>query len=175
MSCFNHLSEVHAHMSSFTANISLIGQDHRPRDLRHGHEGSGKTDDSGQHPGALPESGPRSTPKDHSRRTPFPAGKSHPPGPTSLTQEPQYGPPRLLAAAVWLHLKCKFFNGGTAKEACTMFEVRAKQLSKLLLGKVYLGGSTGAAKGKCKQSHTVAHEGDVTGDEPPSPSPPSKK
>ena len=56
-----------------------------------------------------------------------------------------------------------------------MFEVQAKQLSKLLSGKVYLGGSTGAAKGRRKQSHTAAHEGDVTGDEPPSLSPPSKK
>ena len=93
------------------------------------------------------------------------------PRPTSLAQEPQYRPTRLLAAAVWLHLKCKFFNGGTTKEACTMFEVQAKQLSKLLLGKVYLGGSAGAAKGKCKWSHTTAHEGDVAGDEPPSPSP----
>ena len=37
------------------------------------------TDDSGQHPRVLPESGPRSTPKDHSRRTPVLAGKSHPP------------------------------------------------------------------------------------------------
>ena len=52
-----------------------------------------------------------------------------------------------------------------------MFEVRAKQLSKLLLGKVYLGVSAGAAKGKRKRSHTMAHEGDVTGDEPPSLSP----
>ena len=67
------------------------------------------------------------------------------PRPASLTQEPRYRPTRLLAAAVWLHLKCKFFNGSTAKEACTMFEVQAKQLSKLLSGKVYLGGSAGAA------------------------------
>ena len=52
-----------------------------------------------------------------------------------------------------------------------MFEVQAKQLSKLLSGKVYLGGSTGAAKGRCKWSHTTAHEEDVAGDEPPSPSP----
>ena len=96
------------------------------------------------------------------------------PWPTSLTQELQYRPTRLLAAVVWLHLKCKFFNGGTTKQACTTFKVRAKQLSKLLLGKVYLGGSTGAAKGKHKQSHTVAHEGDVAGDEPPSPSPPPR-
>ena len=93
------------------------------------------------------------------------------PQPLSLTQEPWYGPTRLLAAMVWLCLKCKFFNGGTTKEACTMFEVQAKQLSKLLLGKVYLGGSTGPTKGKHKWSHTMACEGDVAGDEPPSPSP----
>ena len=97
------------------------------------------------------------------------------PWPSSLTQEPWYRPTRLLAAVVWLHLKCKFFNGGTTKEACTTFEVQAKQLSKLLSGKVYLGVSTGATKGKHKQSHTAAHEGDVACDEPPSPSPPSKK
>ena len=35
-----------------------------------------------------------------------------------------------------------------------MFEVQAKQLSKLLSGKVYLGGSAGATKGKRKWSHT---------------------
>ena len=96
------------------------------------------------------------------------------PRPSSLTQKPWYRPTRLLAAAVWLHLKCKFFNGGTAKEACTMFEVWAKQLSKLLSGKVYLGGSTGATKGKCKWSHTVPHEGDVAGDKPPSLCPPPR-
>ena len=96
------------------------------------------------------------------------------PWPSSLTQEPQYRPTRLLAAVVWLCLKCKFFNGGTTKEACTVLEVRAKQLSKLSSGKVYLGGSTGATKGKHKQSHTAAHEGDVAGDEPPSSSPPPR-
>ena len=46
--------------------------------------------------------------------------------PSSLTWEPWYGPTRLLAAVVWLCLKCKFFNGSTTKEACTMFEVWAK-------------------------------------------------
>ena len=55
-----------------------------------------------------------------------------------------------------------------------MFEVWAKQLSKLLSGKVYLGGSAGATKGKCRQSHTAAHEGDVAGDEPLSLSPPPR-
>ena len=55
-----------------------------------------------------------------------------------------------------------------------MFEVQAKQLSKLLSGKVYLGGSAGSTKGKRKRSHTMAHEGDVAGDDPPLP-PPTKK
>ena len=89
------------------------------------------------------------------------------PWPSSLAWEPWYGPTWLLAAAIWLCLKHKFFNGGTAKEACTMFEVQAKQLSKLLSGKVYLSGSARATKGKWKWSHTVAHEGDMAGDDPP--------
>ena len=50
-----------------------------------------------------------------------------------------------------------------------MFEVQAKQLSKLLLDKVYLGGSGGDAKGKHKWSHTMAHEGDIAGDDPSPP------
>ena len=87
-------------------------------------------------------------------------------------REPWFGPTQLLAAAVWLHLKCKFFNGSMAKEACTTFEVWAKQLSKLLLGKVYLGGTGGTTKGKCKTSYTVAHEGDVDGGNT---DPPTKK
>ena len=90
----------------------------------------------------------------------------------SLAQEPQCRPTQLLAAAIWLHLKHKFFNDSTAKEACTTFEVQAKQLSKLLSGKVYLSGTAGATKGKQKWSHTTAHEGDIAGDNPP---PPTKK
>ena len=106
------------------------------------------TDDSDQHPGALPESSPRSTPKMTAEECLFWLEKVLLPQPSSLAWKPWYGPTQLLAAAVWLHLECKFFNGGTAKEACTTFEVWAKQLSKLLLGKVYLSGSTGATKGK---------------------------
>ena len=63
-------------------------------------------------------------------------------GAACLVREPRYGLTGLLATAVWLHLKCKYFNSGMAKEACEAFEVRAKQLSKLLSGKVYLGRST---------------------------------
>ena len=54
-----------------------------------------------------------------------------------------------------------------------MFEVQAKQLPKLLSGKVYFSGTTGATKWKQKQSHTMAHEGDIAGDDP-SPAPRSE-
>ena len=59
-----------------------------------------------------------------------------------MVREPRYRLTILLATAVWLHLKCKYFNSGMVKEACEAFKVRAKQPSKLLSGKVYLGRYT---------------------------------
>ena len=59
-----------------------------------------------------------------------------------------------------------------AKEACTTFEVQAKQLSKLLLGRVYLGGTGGTTKGKRKRFHTAVCEGDMAGEDI---KPPTKK
>ena len=171
MSCFNHLSEAHAHMSSFAANISSLAKITDPETFNMVMKAAARPliqVNIPKHYLSLVQDPP---PKTTAEECLSQLEKVILPQPLSLTQEPQYGPTRLLAAAVWLHLKCKFFSGGTAKEACTTFEVRAKQLSKLLSGKVYLGGSTGAAKGKHKRSHTMAHEGDVAGDEPPSPSP----
>ena len=171
MMCFDHLSEGHAHMSSFVANISSLAKITDP-----------ETFDMVMKAAAQPMI-QINVPEHYLSPVQDPPLKTTAeeclswlekvllPQPSSLAQEPQYGPTRFLAAAVWLHLKCKFFNGSTAKEACTTFEVQAKQLSKLLSGKVYLGRSAGAAKGKCKWSHTVACEGDVAGDKPPSPSP----
>ena len=43
-----------------------------------------------------------------------------------LAHELKNGPTHILAAVVWLKLNCKYFNEGTAKEACDRFEVRAK-------------------------------------------------
>ena len=54
--------------------------------------------------------------------------------------EPKNGPMRILAVAVWLKLKRKYFSTGMAKEACELFQVRAKQLSRVLTGCKYLGG-----------------------------------
>ena len=47
---------------------------------------------------------------------------------------------RILAVAVWLKLKRKYFLMGMAKEACELFQIRAKQLSRVLTGHKYLGG-----------------------------------
>ena len=175
VTCFNHLSEVHTHMLLFAANISSLAKIADPETFDMVMKAVARLMIQVNIPEHYlsPVQDPplKTTAEEHL----FRLEKVILPEPTSLTQEPQYRPTRLPAAVVWLHLKCKFFNGGTAKEACTTFEVRAKQLSKLLLGKVYLGGSAGAAKGKRKRSHTTAHERDVTGDEPPSLSPPSKK
>ena len=171
VSCFNHLSEAHAHMSSFAANISSLAKITNPETFDMVMKAAARlmiqVNVLECYLSPVQDPPPKTTAEERLSWL----EKVILPRPASLTQEPQYRPTRLLAAAVWLHLKCKFFNSGTTKEACTTFQVRAKQLSKLLSGKVYLGGSAGAAKGKCKQSHTVAHEGDVTGDEPPSLSP----
>ena len=75
------------------------------------------------------------------------------PDATCLKHEPRNGPTRILTAAVWLKLSRKYFNEGTAKEACERFLVRAKQLSQVLTGQKYLGG-------------TQAHKRKTT-DEPP--------
>ena len=58
-----------------------------------------------------------------------------------LAHKPKNGPTHILAVAVWLKLNHKYFNEGTAKEACDRFEVRAKQLSRVLMGRKYLGGT----------------------------------
>ena len=172
--CFDHLLEAHTHMLSFMANISSLAKIADP-----------KTFDMVMKAAARPMI-QVNIPEHYLSPVQDPPLKTTTeeclswlekvilPQPSSLAQEPWYGPTRLLAAVVWLCLKHKFFNGSTTKEACTTFEVQAKQLSKLLLSKVYLGGSTGATKGKCKWSHTAACEGDVAGDEPPSPSPPPR-
>ena len=63
------------------------------------------------------------------------------PDATCLKHEPQNSPTRILTAAVWLKLSRKYFNKGMAKEACERFLVRAKQLSHVLTGRKYLGGT----------------------------------
>ena len=40
-----------------------------------------------------------------------------------LAREPKNRPTRILTVALWLKLKKKYLNEGTAKEACTLFDV----------------------------------------------------
>ena len=63
------------------------------------------------------------------------------PDTTCLKHEPRNGLTHILMAAVWLKMSRKYFNEGTVKEACERFHVRAKQLSWVLTGKKYLGGT----------------------------------
>ena len=77
-----------------------------------------------------------------------------------LAHELKNGPTCILAVAVWLKLNRKYFNEGTAKEACDRFEVRAKQLSRVLMGRKYLGG-TQARKCKATEMATTAQEPSV--------------
>ena len=77
-----------------------------------------------------------------------------------LAHEPKNSPTHVLAVAVWLKLNHKYFNEGTAKEACDRFEVRAKQLSRVLTGRKYLGGSQ-AKKRKATETATTTQEPSV--------------
>ena len=148
MMCFDHLLEVHTHMSSFVANMSLLAKITNPKTFDMVMKVAAQLMIQINVPEcylSLVQDPPLKTTAEECLSQ---LEKVLLPRLASLTWEPQYRPTQLLAAAIWLHLKCKFFNGGTTKEACTMFEVWAKQLSKLLSGKVYLGGSAGATKGK---------------------------
>ena len=145
---FNHLLEAHAHMLLFVANISSLAKIADPETFDMVMKAAARPMIQVNVPehylSPVQDPPPKTTAEERLSQL----EKVILPQPASLTQEPWYRPTRLLAAAVWLHLKCKFFNSGTTKEACTTFEVQAKQLSKLLSGKVYLGGSAGAAKGQ---------------------------
>ena len=76
-----------------------------------------------------------------------------------LAHEPRNGPTHILTAAVWLKMSKKYFNEGTAKEACKHFDVRAKQLLRVLMGKKYLGG-TQAHKRKATEEPPVRQKKD---------------
>ena len=172
--CFDHLLEVHAHMLSFAANMLSLAKITDPETFDMVMKAAAQLMTQINIPvcylSLVQDPPPKMTAEERLSRL----ERVLLPQASSLAWEPQYGPTWLLAAAIWLCLKCKFFNGGTAKEACTTFEVWAKQLSKLLLVKVYLGGTGGATKGKRKRSHTAAHEGDIASDDPPSPPPRSE-
>ena len=148
VTCFNHLSEVHAHMLSFAANMSSLAKITDPKTFDMVMKAAVQPMIQINIPECYLSQVQDPPPKMTAEERLSQLEKVLLPQALSLAWEPWYGPTQLLAAAIWLCLKCKFFNGGSTKEACTMFEVWAKQLSKLLSGKVYLSGTTGATKGK---------------------------
>ena len=123
MMCFDHLSEAHTHMSSFVANISSLAKITNPETFDMVMKAAARLMIQINVPECYLSPVQDPPPKTTAEECLSWLEKVLLPWPSSLTQEPWYGPTRLLAAAVWLHLKCKFFNGGTAKEACTTFEV----------------------------------------------------
>ena len=58
-----------------------------------------------------------------------------------FAREPVNGPTQLLCAVIWLKLSRTFLNKGTQKEAAMKFKVWEKQLSHLVTGRKYFGGS----------------------------------
>ena len=123
VSCFNHLSEVHTHMSSFAANISSLAKITDPETFDMVMKAAARPMIQVNVPehylSPVQDPPPKTTAEERLSQL----EKVILPRPASLTQEPRYRPTRLLAAVVWLCLKCKFFNGGTTKEVCTTFEV----------------------------------------------------
>ena len=86
-----------------------------------------------------------------------------------LVKEPDNGPTCLLCTALLLKLSQMFLNKGIQKEATTLFRVCKKQLSFLIMGQKYWGGSGRqgkkcvADKGpkeqpKCKKTLTASEE-----------------
>ena len=118
VTCFDHLSEVHAHMSLFVANISLLAKITNPETFDMVMKAAARpmiqVNILEHYLSPVQDPPPKTTAEECLSRL----EKVILPWPASLAQEPQYGPTRLLAAVVWLHLKCKFFNSGTTKEAC---------------------------------------------------------
>ena len=63
-----------------------------------------------------------------------------------LAKEPDNGLTRLLCAVLWITLSRLFLNKGMQKEAAMIFCIREKQLSRLLTGHKYRGGTDCTAK-----------------------------
>ena len=101
--CFDHLLEAHAHMSSFAANISSLAKIADPETFDMVMKAAAKLmiNIPEHYLSPVQDPPPKTTAEERLSRL----EKVILPWPASLTQKPQYGPTRLLAAVVWLHLK----------------------------------------------------------------------
>ena len=129
---FDHLSDVHTHMSSYAVNMSsltkIVDPDMFQAVLKATAHPLIQVNIPNRYLNPVEEPQPKTTAEERLQKLEkvllLRARAAY------LVRELRYGLTRLLATAVWLHLKCKYFNSGMAKEACEAFEVRVKQLSK---------------------------------------------
>ena len=104
MSCFDHLSEAHTHMSSFTANISSLAKIADPETFDMVMKAAAQPMIQINIPECYLSPVQDPPPKTTTEECLSQLEKVILPQPSSLTQEPRYRPTRLLAAAVWLCL-----------------------------------------------------------------------
>ena len=120
-----------AHASIAAANISALGKDHRPPDmfnlvLTSSSEATGPNQcPMERYLSPVQDPKPASTADEVRQKL----GKKLLPhsDSASIVCEPRNSPTRLLVAALWLQLRQKYMNDGTAKEACTLFNVSPKE------------------------------------------------
>ena len=156
---FNHAAQVHEHLSEVCANIATLAKITNKMTLMTVINGAVQPLVQLNIPeGFLNPIEDKKAPtseeekKEKVKKTVLPI-----PNATCLKHEPRNGPTRILTAAVWLKLSRKYFNKGTVKEACKRFLVRAKQLSRVLTGRKYLGG-TQARKRKTTDELPAKHK-----------------
>ena len=159
VSIFDHASQAHEHLSMVCANISALAKITDRVMLHTVINGAVRPLMKINIPegflNPVEDRWPKTTEEERQekvRKTILPVANT-----PCLAHEPRNGPTRVLAVAVWLKLNCKYFNEGMAKEACDWFDVRAKQLSRVLKGRKYLGG-TQSKKRKATETATTTQE-----------------
>ena len=140
---FNHAAQAHGHLSEVCANVAALAKITDKTTLMSVINGAVRPLVQLNIPegflNPMEDKKAKTTKeekRDKVRKTVLPI-----PDTTCLKHEPRNGPTHILMAAVWLKMSQKYFNEGTVKEACELFNVRAKQLSRVLTGKKYLGGT----------------------------------
>ena len=152
---FDHAAQAHEHLSAVCVNISALAKITDKTTLHTVINGAVRPLVQINIPGFLnPVEDKRAKTTEEERHEKVRKTVLPVPNAPCLAHELKNGPTCILAAAVWLKLNRKYFNEGTAKEACDRFEVRAKQLSRVLMGRKYLGG-TQARKHKATEELLV--------------------
>ena len=140
---FDHVSEAHAHMSWAAACVSLLGKIMDP----HTFDAVVKTVACTMVQINIPErylspvQDPRPMTTTDQQQEKISKMLLLRLDAACLSWEPKNSPTWLLVVVVLLRLKRKYMNSSMAIDACKMFNISVKTLSKVLLGKKYAGGS----------------------------------